>query len=218
MALLFWVWTAACICCWNQGQVSWNATAKKIHRGSNSYHFTSPPEFAPLSLFSHWVFVFFLIAYYIMNLTLWDQISSQSSINFPKRILQYSQHICRAGINAGVCVLMQKKPGEWTAHLTQKFPNMWIMHPPCISFPHVSFTSSTHRYTYMHMLTFDIKLGLTLAVNVIFFCSVVLLHSSVSSPRGPQGKENFSLPHFKSHHTWGPGAAIVSHCKPCLLL
>lgn len=46
------------------------------------------------------------IGCFLSLITFWtrhceDQISSQPSINFPKQILQYSQHICVAGINVG---------------------------------------------------------------------------------------------------------------------
>lgn len=123
------------------------------------------------------------------------------------------------GRGAGVCVHMQKEPGEWATQLTHKFPNMWIIHCSCSSFPHnISFTPNAGRYSCTHVLTFDMKLGLGLAVNVIFFCSMILLRFSVSGPRGPPAKENFGSPCFKPHHTLRPEAAIASHCKLCLLL
>lgn len=118
-----------------------------------------------------------------------------------------------------MCVHMQKEPGQWAAQQTHKFPNMWIIHSSCTSFPcKISFTPGAGRYTYTYTLTFGMKSGLALAVNVIFFCSMAPLRSSVSGLRGPPGKENFGPPCFKPHCTLGPEAAIASHCKLCLLL
>lgn len=61
---------------------------------------------------------------------------------------------------------------EWAAQLTHKFPNVDYT---CFYFfaPHLSLQMQADT----HVLTFDIKLGLALAVNVIFFCSVALLNT-----------------------------------------
>lgn len=46
----------------------WECYCKEnTQEGSNSYHFTSPSEFAPLSMSNYWVF---FIAYYVLNSTL----------------------------------------------------------------------------------------------------------------------------------------------------
>lgn len=131
------------------------------------------------------------IGWVLSFITFWtrhceDQISSQSSINFPEQIFQYSPHICIAGIKGGgegwwcgecwgVCAHVEGTR-EWAAQWTHKFPNTWIIHASSTYFLHV-FHSKCRQIQYIQMLTFDIKLGLALAVNVIFFCSVALLNA-----------------------------------------
>lgn len=63
---------------------------------------------------------------------------------------------------------------EWAAQLTHRFSKH-------VDYTHFFYFFSPHLSLQMqadtHVLTFDIKLGLALAVNVIFFCSVALLNT-----------------------------------------
>lgn len=142
------------------------------------------------------------IGWVLSFITFWtrhckDQTSSQSSINFPEQILQYSQHICIAGIKGvvrgggvgvlGVCAYVEGTR-EWAAQLTHKFPNMWIIHASSTSFSHIFHSKYRQIYKHTHAhLWYKSGPGPRCECNFLLF-SGSLKRSSVNGLRGPPGK------------------------------